>query len=82
MAAGELKRFAEKLKAQSLLDESGRAYRESGLGYMRLGDDELFDRLLRDQRLLRMPLVRFGQNLSAGHDETAWKRCVAEVSAA
>lgn len=82
MAAGELKRFAEKLKAQSLLDESGRAYRESGLGYMRLEDAELFDRLLRDQRLLRLPLVRFGNSLSAGPDEAAWKRCVAEVSAA
>lgn len=82
MAPAELKRFADRLKPRSLIDQEGRAYRAAGLGYMRLGDAELLERLLNDQRLLRLPLVRLGQNLSVGHDEAAWKSWLAEVGGA
>jgi arsenate reductase-like glutaredoxin family protein len=44
---------------------------------MRLDDDELFDRLLKDQALLRLPLARAGSNVSVGLDESAWKRWLA-----
>jgi arsenate reductase-like glutaredoxin family protein len=40
---------------------------------MRLDDEELFERLLRNQALLRLPLARSGQNVSVGVDESAWK---------
>jgi arsenate reductase-like glutaredoxin family protein len=56
-----------------LLDEQSRAFRDSGLGYMRLDDAELFARMLGDQRLLRLPLVRAGREVSVGNDESAWK---------
>jgi arsenate reductase-like glutaredoxin family protein len=39
---------------------------------MRLDDAELFERLLADQRLLRLPLVRSAQDVTVGVDEAAW----------
>lgn len=74
IAPGELRRFVERLGAHALLDEGGRAYREQGLAYLRMTDDEIAQRLLADARLLRLPLVRAGNLVSAGRDEAAWKR--------
>jgi arsenate reductase-like glutaredoxin family protein len=73
MAPTELRRFTSRFTARALLDESARAYRDSGMSYLRLDDDELFERLLSDQSLLRLPLVRIGTNVSAGVDERSWK---------
>ena len=73
IAPAELRRFSDRLKVRSLLDERSRAYRDAGLEYLRLDDAELFERLLTDQRLLRLPLVRAGASVSVGHDEAAWK---------
>jgi arsenate reductase-like glutaredoxin family protein len=78
MAPGELRRFVERLGARALADEEGRAWRDAGFGYLRLSDAELADRLLADQRLLRLPLVRVGNEFAAGRDEAAWKRLAAE----
>ncbi len=74
IAPGELRRFVERLGARALLDEGGRAYRDQGLGYLRMSDDEIVERLLADGRLLRLPLVRAGNQVAAGRDEAAWKR--------
>ena len=75
-APTELRRFAERLGARALLDEESRAYREGGLAYLRLEDDELLERLLREPALLRLPLVRGGTLVSAGADDVAWRRIV------
>jgi arsenate reductase-like glutaredoxin family protein len=40
---------------------------------LRLEDDELFDRLLSDQHLIVLPLVRAGNEVVVGLDEKAWK---------
>jgi arsenate reductase-like glutaredoxin family protein len=78
MAAGELRRFVERLGASALADTDGRAWNDGGLGYMRLSEAELAERLLADQRLLRIPLVRAGDRCAAGRDETAWKALLAK----
>jgi arsenate reductase-like glutaredoxin family protein len=80
MAAGELRRFVERLGARALADTDGRAWREAGLGYLRMDDGELAERLLADQRLVRLPLVRGGNRFAAGRDETAWKAIVASLA--
>jgi arsenate reductase (glutaredoxin) len=72
-APTELRRFAQKLGARTLLDVESQAYRDAGLGYLRMDDTEVFDRLLADPRLLRLPLVRFGDQFTAGVDEPTWK---------
>ena len=73
IAAGELRRFVDRLGATALLDVDGFAYREAGLAYMRLDETEINERLLADPRLLRLPLVRFGNEVSAGKAEGTWK---------
>lgn len=73
IAAGELRRFVERLGARALADTEGAAWREAGLGYLAMDDRELEARLLADQRLLRLPLVRAGNRFAAGKDEAAWK---------
>jgi len=40
---------------------------------MRFDSDELFERVLKDQRLLRLPLVRSGNAVVVGFDEKALK---------
>jgi arsenate reductase len=77
MAAGELRRFVERLGADALADTAGKAWTDAGLGYLRMTPDELAARLLADQRLLRLPLVRVANGFGAGRDETAWKRLLA-----
>ena len=76
IARGELARFVQKLGARALVDETSRAYRDLGLGYMRLDDREIEERLLATPALLRLPLVRFGNEVAAGRDEAVWKRLV------
>jgi arsenate reductase-like glutaredoxin family protein len=73
IAAGELRRFVERLGARAVADTEGRAWRDAGLAYLSMDDAELADRLLREQRLLRLPLVRAGTALAAGRDEAAWR---------
>ena len=72
-APGELKRFAQKFGARALLDEDSKAYRKANLGYLTLGDNEVLERVIADPRLLRLPLVRYGNELTIGVDEEAWK---------
>lgn len=77
IAPGELRRFAERLGARGLADETATAWREAGLGYLRMDDEELTERLLADARLLRLPLVRHGNALTAGPAEATWKAWLA-----
>ena len=82
IAPGELRRFSERLGARALVDETSRAWREAGLGYLRMDDRELVERLLADSTLLRLPLVRYGNDVAAGRDEATWKGWVSSPSRA
>lgn len=73
MAPGELRRFVERLGPEALIDTAGRAYREAGLAYMRMDRGEMADRIGANQKLLRLPLVRFEHDLTAGPAEATWK---------
>lgn len=72
LAPAELRRFVERLGARALLDGTSKPYRDQGLGYMALDDAGIVDRLLRDPRLLRVPLVRHGNDVTAGRAEATW----------
>jgi arsenate reductase-like glutaredoxin family protein len=76
IAAGELRRFVDRLGAAALMDSDGRAYRDAGLGYLRMEDAEIVERLRAEPRLLRLPLVRFGNEVTAGRAEETWKAWV------
>jgi arsenate reductase-like glutaredoxin family protein len=73
MASAELRRFTDRFGAAALLDTAARAYRDAGLGYLTMSDEAAFEKLLRDQRLIRLPLVRAGDRLSVGSSETEWR---------
>jgi arsenate reductase-like glutaredoxin family protein len=73
ISPGEIKRFIQKFGLQALLDAEGKAYTDAGLKYLRLSDTELLDRIERQPALLKLPLVRYGDRVSIGHDEPAWK---------
>jgi arsenate reductase len=70
---GELKRFAQKFGVQALLDRGSRRFVELGLGAARLSDERWLDRLAEEPLLLRLPLVRFQQQLTLGDDEATWR---------
>ena len=72
MAPGELRRFVERLGARALLDETSRPYRDAGLGYLTMTDPEIVERLLADPGLLRVPLVRHGNEVTAGKADATW----------
>ena len=72
-APAELRRFVERLGATALLDTDGRAYRDGGLAYLRLDDTEIIDRITADPGLLRLPLVRFDNEVAVGRDEATWQ---------
>jgi len=73
MAPAELRRFVERLGPRAVVDTESRAWQDAGLGYLRMEDGELAERLFSDQRLLKLPLVRVGAGVAAGRDEAAWK---------
>jgi arsenate reductase-like glutaredoxin family protein len=73
IAPAELRRFVERLGARALIDETSRAYRDGGLAYLRMDDDDIVARLHVDQSLLRLPLVRKGNEVTAGRAEATWR---------
>jgi len=72
IAACELQRFTQRLGAAALLDPTSRPYRDEGLAYLTLDEAGTVRRLLADPRLLRLPLVRHGDAVTAGLDEPTW----------
>jgi arsenate reductase-like glutaredoxin family protein len=73
MAPGEIKRFVDRFGLTQLVDTEGPAYVAGGLKYLKMSDGELLQRIERDPKLLRLPLVRAANRLSFGHDEVGWK---------
>jgi arsenate reductase len=77
IAPGELRRFTDRLGAAALLDTDSRPYREQGLVYLSTDTAGIASRLLADVRLMRLPLVRYGEEFTAGRAETEWKAWLA-----
>ncbi len=79
MAPGEIKRFVERFGLAQLLDTEGAAYADAGLKYLKMSDSELLQRIEREPKLLRLPLVRFGNRLSVGRDNDSWQAMIADI---
>jgi arsenate reductase len=73
IAGAEIRRFIERFSLAALIDSESKSYVNTGLQYLKLSEAEWLARIERDPALLRLPLVRSGTRLSAGHDEAAWK---------
>jgi arsenate reductase (glutaredoxin) len=77
ISPGELRRFSDRLGAAPPLDTGSRAYRDAGLAYLSTDTAGIVARLLADVRLLRLPLVRYGDDVTAGPAEDAWRAWLA-----
>jgi arsenate reductase-like glutaredoxin family protein len=73
MAPAEIRRFVQRFTLTGLLDTEGKAFQDAGVAYMRLSESNLLERLEREPKLLRLPLVRCGNLLALGKDEAAWR---------
>lgn len=77
MSPGEIKRFVDRFGLSALIDSESKSYVDAGLKYLKVSESELLTRIERDPKLLRLPLVRAGNQLSVGHDQDAWKTMLA-----
>jgi arsenate reductase-like glutaredoxin family protein len=73
MAPAEIGRFVDRFGLAALLDAEGKAWIDAGLKYLKVSDSEMLQRIEKDPKLLRLPLIRGGNRLSLGHDEESWK---------
>ena len=73
MSPGEINRFIQRFGLSGIVDNSGKAWEDAGLKYLKVSDAELLARIERDPRLLRLPFVRAGNKLTIGQDEAGWK---------
>jgi arsenate reductase len=71
---GELRRFAQKFGAASLVDTTSRRFSELGLRYTNFSADRWLEKLLEEPLLLKMPLVRNANQLTIGPDEISWQQ--------
>jgi arsenate reductase-like glutaredoxin family protein len=72
IAPGELRRFTQGLGATALLDPTSRHYRDLGLAHLSLDESGIVSRLLADPSLLRLPLARHRNHVTAGPAEPTW----------
>jgi len=73
MAPAEIKRFADRFGLDALVDAEGKAWIDAGLKYLKVSDSDMLQRIEKDPKLLRLPLIRGGNRVSVGHDEDSWK---------
>src|SRR2546423_10759460 len=70
---GELRRFAQKFGVNALVDRDSRRFDELGLRYAQLSDDRWLEKLSEEPLLLRLPLVRKGNQVLIGADENVMR---------
>jgi arsenate reductase-like glutaredoxin family protein len=72
IAPGELRRLVDRLGAAALVDVESRAYRDSGLAHTAMDAGAVVALARTDVRILRLPLVRYGDEVTVGKDEATW----------
>ena len=72
-ARGERRPFAQRFGAAALVDRTSARFAELGLRAADLNEDRWLAMLSAEPLLIRMPLVRLGNDLSVGRDEAAWR---------
>ena len=77
IAPDELRLFVDRLGAAALMDVESRAYRDAGLAQVTMDTAGVVARIQADARLLRLPLVRYGDRVTVGRDEAAWSAWLA-----
>ena len=71
-SVGELRRFAQKFGIAALIDRESRRFAELGLKAAILSEERWLEKLSIEPLLLRMPLVRYQQQLTIGAAAETW----------
>jgi arsenate reductase-like glutaredoxin family protein len=74
---GELRRFFDRFGEARLIDRASKRFASLGLQSSYYGNERWLEIASEEPLILAMPLVRTGNRLSVGHDETAWKEWLA-----
>jgi arsenate reductase len=69
---GELKRFAQKFGVEALIDRQSRRYADLGLAAARFSNERWLEKLAEEPLMLKMPLVRYGAQLTVGEATPMW----------
>jgi len=84
MEAGELRGFVSRLGAAALFEVQGAGSVDAGSGSTASGAagvpmdlGSLMARMHADVRVLRLPLVRYGDDVTVGQDEATWRTWLA-----
>lgn len=72
-SVGELRRFFQKFGEERLIDRDGKRFKSLGLQTAYYGDDRWLEIASDEPLILRMPLVRNGNQLTVGLDEATWR---------
>jgi arsenate reductase-like glutaredoxin family protein len=75
---GELRRFAQKFGVGALIDSDSGRFQDLGLRHARMSDESWLTKLAEEPSLLRVPLVRNGNQLTIGLAEDTWKNWTAK----
>ncbi len=70
---GELRRFVQRLGWEAVVDRQSKRFRSLGLETAHYGEDRWLEIASEEPMILRMPLVRSGNHLSVGADESTWR---------
>src|SRR3954468_11011814 len=63
---GELRRFLQRVGVDRIRDRGSRRFADLGLGTAHLGEERWLEKLAEEPLLLKMPLVRYGAQLTVG----------------
>jgi arsenate reductase len=72
-SAGELRRFVQRFGIEALIDRHSRRFADLGLGAARMNEERWLEKLVAEPLLLRVPLVRHGNQLTVGDAAGVWK---------
>lgn len=70
MSRGELNSIRAAVGIDNLVDRDGKAYAEKNLKYL---THDIEEEILKDARLLKLPLVRNGREATVGYQPDVWK---------
>jgi len=70
---GELRRFFQKFGEEQLIDREAKRFKAIGLQAAYYSDDRWLEIACDEPMILRMPLVRSGNDLTVGLAEATWK---------
>jgi len=75
---GELRRFVQKFGAEALIDRTSKRFEALGLRTAHYGDERWLEIAEEEPLILRLPLVRRGNDLTVGLAESNWREWAAK----